>query len=102
MAHRNPADGQPNILELIDGAPFPLTKVEIVEYAQDQDASQEALDIIQAMPDLIYKSVHEFSKHISEIEELPHRGDMWGSAPAEELFEEPGENLPDGTNHIVG
>ncbi|MGB4107163.1 MAG: DUF2795 domain-containing protein [Alphaproteobacteria bacterium] len=39
-----------NYLELIDGMDFPATRAEIVEYAIENDASEEALGAFRAMP----------------------------------------------------
>lgn len=101
MPQTNSASTQPNILELLDNAPFPLTIIEMVEFAQNHGASEEALDIIQAMPDMVYKGIHEVSKHINEIEELPNNDDMWGSEPSQDLIQENKTSLPDGTNYII-
>jgi hypothetical protein len=60
-----------NYLELIDDAPFPMTKAEIVSWCEDQGASEEALDVIQAIPEGAYKSITEFNIAIGKIEQQP-------------------------------
>jgi hypothetical protein len=60
-----------NLLELIDGFPFPGTKAQLVEYAQENDASEEALDILRGIPEMYYESLPQFSRHAIEIDLLP-------------------------------
>jgi hypothetical protein len=79
-----PSSQQPlNILELLDGMEFPATVIELVAYAQDQDASEEALEEIRALPDdKGYESIHDVATHLNRIEELPQPENQWSSAPA--------------------
>lgn len=74
-----------NTLEVLDGIAFPVTLVEMVDYAQEHDASEETLDMIQAMPDRVYRNIHDISMHLGEIEALPSQENQWPSAPTEEL-----------------
>ena len=60
-----------NFLELVDGAHFPMTKAELVSYCEDRGASEEALDIIQAMPHNEINSFAMFNREIGQIETLP-------------------------------
>ncbi len=60
-----------NFLELVDGAEFPMTKTELVAYCEDQGASEEALDIIQALPHAEYPSLESFNREIGMVEQLP-------------------------------
>ncbi len=60
-----------NFLELVDEAHFPMTKVELVEYCQEQGASEDALDMIQALPREEYDSFAMFNRDIGRIETLP-------------------------------
>jgi hypothetical protein len=60
-----------NLLELIDGFPFPGTKAQLVEYAQENDASEEALDTLRGIPDMYYESLRQFNRHATEIDLLP-------------------------------
>ncbi len=60
-----------NFLELVDGAEFPMTKAELVAYCEDRGASEEALDIIQAMPHNEIDSFAMFNREIGLIENLP-------------------------------
>jgi len=63
--------GAINFLELVDGAHFPMTKAELVSWCEDKGASEEALDIIQALPHEEYASFAAFNREIGMIEQLP-------------------------------
>ena len=56
-----------NILEVLDGAEFPATLVELISYAEDRDASEEVLDQIQAMPDREYLSIQDVNRHLNVL-----------------------------------
>lgn len=60
-----------NFLELVDGAEFPMTKAELVSYCEDRGASEEALNMIQAMPHNEIESFAMFNREIGQIETLP-------------------------------
>lgn len=60
-----------NFLELVDGMPFPATKTEIIDFAQDQGASEEALDILQALPGERYEHLSDLNAQIGLVEQLP-------------------------------
>ena len=81
-----PQSQQPmNILELLDGIEYPATLVELVEFAEDNDASEEALDEIRAMPDREYASVLDLSRHLGQIEDLPGHENQWSSEPSQDI-----------------
>jgi hypothetical protein len=63
--------GAINFLELVDGAHFPKTKAELVSWCEDQGASEEALDMIQALPHDEYATFDAFNREIGRIEQLP-------------------------------
>lgn len=69
-----------NYLELVDKMHFPATKAEIVAYAQEHGASEDALDGFQALPEGLYESFAVLSHKIGKIDQLPG-GDMnlWSS-----------------------
>jgi hypothetical protein len=71
-----------NILELLDGMEFPATVIELVAYAEDQGASEDALEEIRALPDEDYQSIHDIALHLNRIEQLPQPENQWPSAPA--------------------
>lgn len=82
----------PNILEVLDGITFPVTLVELVAYAGDQDASEDVMDLIQAMPDLTYRNMRDISLHLGQIENLPAPENIWSSEPAPEWEDRPGDD----------
>lgn len=67
----------PHILELLDGLSFPVSKIEIVEYANEQDGGEEVMDILQAMPDRIYENMDDLCRGMGRIEDLPGTDDGW-------------------------
>ena len=75
----------PIVLELLDDAPFPLTKPELVAYAEDHDASEEALEVIRVMPDRVYNSVEHVNAGLGLIEDLPHTDNGWWSGEEPDL-----------------
>lgn len=56
-----------NILEVLDGAEFPATLPELIAFAEDNDASEEVLDQIAAMPDREYESIQDVNRHMNVI-----------------------------------
>lgn len=60
-----------NFLELVDGAEFPMTKAELVSWCEDRGASEEALDIVQALPHDEIDSFAMFNREIGMIQQLP-------------------------------
>lgn len=63
--------GAINFLELVDGAPFPMTKAELVSRCEDRGASEEALDIIQALPEAPIENLPMFNRVIGRVDALP-------------------------------
>ncbi len=94
MANPDRINMPPHILELLDDMEFPATKTEIVEYALEQDGAEEAMDILEAMPDRLYEDLHDLSDDIGMIEDLP--GTDNGYWPASEEA-----SLPDETESKV-
>ena len=74
-----------NLLEIIDGITFPISKMELIAYAEDRGASEEIMTQLQAIPDDIYDTRADIVRHGSEIEVLENRDDMWGSAESSDL-----------------
>jgi hypothetical protein len=82
-----------NLLEIMDGIAFPSSKVDLVDYAQNNGASEEILDQIRAMPDIIYNSIRDINRHANEIEAQPGDENLWSS--------EPSDDLPDATDRRI-
>ena len=60
-----------NYLELIDGIELPATKAELVAFALDNGASEEALIAFEALPHAEYKTMAALNRDIGLIEQLP-------------------------------
>lgn len=94
-----------NLLELVDGAPFPASKTELVLYAQDNGASDFALDMLRAMPDVIYRGIQHFSNNVGFLEMLAGDANELNIAPYEDPQQQgspqAGPSLPDGTDRII-
>ena len=84
-----------NILELLDGAAFPATKLELVAFAEDNGASEEALEQIQSMPGDTYQSIADVNRHINLLDKLPGDSNMWSSEESHDL---PDDNEIKATN----
>lgn len=85
MAHSLPPI---NILEVLDGAPFPLSAIELIDYAQEHDASEDVLDQLQAIPERIYNSIFDVNRGLNEIDALPGSENLWASNGIDEQPEE--------------
>lgn len=99
MAGKVPANmiddvNQPlNFLEIFDAEIFPASKMDLIAYAQDQGASEEAaseeaLNQLQGIPDDIYGSLSELNRHLNEMEMVEDRGDLWGSEESRDLSDD--------------
>lgn len=60
-----------NYLELIDGIDLPATKPELVAFALDNGASEEALEAFEALPHEEYKTMAALNRDLGLIEQLP-------------------------------
>ncbi len=74
-----------NILELLDGMTFPASKMELIAFAEDKDASEEAMDQLQAIPDDIYNSLADVGRHANEIEIIEGGPNLWSSEESHDL-----------------
>ncbi len=78
-----------NVLELLDRAPLPASKEELVQYAQDHDASEEAVEQIRAMPGENFRSIKDISNHLALMDDLPGgEANLWSSADSRDLPDE--------------
>ena len=79
---------EPDILEILDGVEFPASKVDLISYAYDQDASEEAVEMIRAMPDSSFNHLNDVRANLGRIDELPGN-QQWGSEPSEDMPHDP-------------
>ena len=75
-----------NYLELIDRMNFPATRAEIVEYAQNHDASEEAVEAFRAMPRQYFQTLEEVSRSIGQMDQLPGEEPRRADHPQEDTY----------------
>ena len=85
---RTATDSPPDILEILDGIEFPASKIDLISYAYDQDASEEAVEMLRALPDSSFNHMSDVRKNLGRIDELPGN-QQWGSEPSEDMEHDP-------------
>ena len=70
-----------NLRALLDGIEFPVEKIEIVSYADEHDASEEALEALRALPQRSYPNIKTLNRDLGLIETTAGAANIWGSAP---------------------
>lgn len=78
-----------NVLEVLEEFEFPGTVPELVAYAEDQDASEDVLDLIQAMPEREYESIQDVARHLNQIAVMEGEENIYSSAAENEARHEP-------------
>ena len=68
------------ILEMLEGLALPARPIEIVDCAQENGASGETLDLLQALPETTYKTIQEINSALGLTERLPDHGHLEGSS----------------------
>ena len=86
-------DTPPNLETLVDDIPFPANKTAIVEHAENHDASEEVLDLMQSLPREEYGSLEDLNRDLSLIGEMQGGENLWPSGES--------RDLPDETTNIV-
>ena len=84
-----------NLFELLDGLAFPVSKMEIIAYAEDKDASEEAMDQLQYIPDDIYNSMADLNRHANEIEIIEGGPNLWSSEESHDLPDDAERRMSD-------
>lgn len=64
MGGRSPA----NIANFLEGIDFPASKDEIVNYAEDNNAPQEIIDVMDQLPDQEYNSMADVMSGVGQVE----------------------------------
>jgi predicted secreted protein len=64
MGGRSPA----NITHFLDGLDFPATKDELIDHAEDNNAPQEVLDVLEQLPDQEYSSMADVMSGVGQVE----------------------------------
>jgi hypothetical protein len=60
-----------NFMELFDDIQLPATRAELVEHAAEKKASEDALDMLQAMPDEQFYTLEDINKNVSQFRQVP-------------------------------
>ena len=81
---RSGYESAPNILEILDGVEFPASKVDLISHAYDNDASEEAVEMLRALPDSSFNHLEDVRRNIGRMDELPGV-QQWGSDPSEDI-----------------
>lgn len=81
-------DFPPDILELLDGVEFPATQADLISYAYDNDASEEAVEMLRALPDSTFNHLSDVRDNLGRIDELPGN-QQWGSEASEDMPHNP-------------
>lgn len=68
-----------NMEEALDGIPFPAAKVQIITYADEQGASEEAMELLRALPVKSYNNMEEINAGLGLVEEQPGSKNLWSS-----------------------
>ena len=77
-------DMPPNVEELLDGIIFPVSKGEILVYAGEHGAGEEAMTLLQALPVRDYRNMQEINAGLGLIEREPGSENLWSSAKSKE------------------
>ena len=72
-------DAPINVEEVLDGLSFPASKMQIIAYADDNDASEEAMEMLRAIPAKNYESMKAINKNLGLIEKQPGSENLWSS-----------------------
>ena len=64
MGGRSPA----NIAHFLEGIDFPASKDDLVNHAEDNNAPQEVIDILENLPDQEYTSMADVMSGVGQVE----------------------------------
>lgn len=56
-----------NILQYFKGINFPVDKQELIDFAEDHDAPDQIINVLQGLPDQVYNSANELMQHIAQL-----------------------------------
>ncbi|MEC9483647.1 MAG: DUF2795 domain-containing protein [Halomonas sp.] len=57
-----------NITHYLKGVDFPADRDDLVQCAEDNDAEEEVLEVIRALPDERYESMADVTKGVGQVE----------------------------------
>jgi hypothetical protein len=68
-----------NLEEVLYGIQFPSVKAEIINYAEENGASEEAMEVLRAFPERDYRNMQDINEGLGLIEEQPGSENIWSS-----------------------
>lgn len=68
-----------NLEEVLNGIVFPTAKVEIIVYADQQGASEKALELLRGLPARSYKNMQEINRYLGLVDQQPGNENLWPS-----------------------
>lgn len=66
-----------NLEQLLDGMALPAAKVDILDYAAEQGADEDALEILRALPKDEYATLNEINAALGKLEKQPGSDNLW-------------------------
>ncbi len=73
-------DNKPiNMLELLDGMNFPTTRENAIIFANDNGASEEALNLLRAIPEKEYTSMQDINNNLGKMRDPQGIDNLFGS-----------------------
>lgn len=68
-----------NLEGFLYGVQFPSVKAEIINYAEENGASEEAMEVLRALPERDYRNMQDINEGLGLIEEQPGSENIWSS-----------------------
>ncbi len=68
-----------NMLELLDGIDFPATRENAIVFAIDNGASEEALNLLRAIPEKEYTTIQDINNNLGEMRDPQGMENIFGS-----------------------
>lgn len=71
------ADISYHLQEALDGIPFPAAKIQIITYAGEQGASEEAMEVLRTIPVRQYQNMVEINQELGLIDSQSGDENIW-------------------------
>lgn len=82
-----------NLLELFDDVKFPATRSELISHAEDNNASEDALDVLQALPENRYGTLDALNGDLGKIRHVPGQENLWSSQQQKDTHHRQGHDI---------
>ena len=70
-----------NMLELLDGIEFPISRENAIVFANHNGASVEAANLLRALPEKTFNSMQEINESIGKMRHPKGEENLFSSAP---------------------